>query len=408
MDAADPLRGYRDQFTIPLLPDTSEVTYLCGNSLGLQPRSVKDHIDAVLTAWGGLAVEGHFRGQRPWIHFHELLAEQTARVVGAKPSEVVVMNGLTVNLHLMMVSFYRPQGTRFRIAIESDAFPSDRYVMSSQLQFHGYDPAEGILELTPRPGEDTLRTEDIENLIDREGENIALVFMSGVNYRTGQAFAMDRITRAGHAKGCVVGFDLAHAVGNIPLKLHEWEVDFAAWCSYKYLNGGPGAIAGCFINERHAANPAIPLFSGWWGHNEEKRFQMGPVFERIPAAGGWQLSNSPILLLASLQASMDLFDRCGMQALRSKSVLLTGYLEYLVAHRCREKVRVITLPDAHQRGAQLSIVVGTDGRDIREELYTRGVVCDWREPNVLRLAPVPFYNSYRDVFHAVGTLASLL
>ena len=407
-DAADPLRSYRSKFHIPRHSDGTETIYLCGNSLGLQPKSARAYVEQELQDWEKLGVEGHFRAKNPWMPYHELLTNQTARLTGALPSEVVVMNTLTVNLHLMMVSFYRPTVKRHKIVIESNAFPSDRYAVKSQIKFHGYSPSRSLVELHPRDGETFLRIEDIEKVIDVEGGSIALILLGGVNYYSGQLFDMERLTRAGHDRGCIVGFDLAHAAGNVILKLHEWDVDFAAWCSYKYLNGGPGSIAGCFINDRFSNDPSIPRFAGWWGQDKKTRFLMGPDFTPIPGAEGWQLSNPPILSMAALRASMEIFDEAGMERLRAKSELLTGYLEYLIDHRLAGKVRIITPRDRCQRGCQLSLVVPERGREIFGVLTSRGVVCDWREPDVIRVAPVPLYNSFQDVYRFVQILVEVL
>jgi len=333
--------------------------------------------------------------------YHRLLAEQTAQLVGAEPLEVVVMNSLTVNLHLMMVSFYRPTGKRHKIVIERGAFPSDQYAVKSQILFHGFDPQQALIELTPPEGESCLRDEDIELLIDREGNSVALILLGGVNYVTGQVFDMAGITRAGHRKGCMVGFDLAHAAGNIPLHLHDWGPDFAAWCSYKYLNGGPGCVAGCFVHERHSQAWDIPRFAGWWGHNEKTRFQMGPQFQPMAGAEGWQLSNPPIMALAPLRASMEIFSEAGMERLRSKSVSLTGYMEFLLRQRASSKFSVITPHEPRRRGAQLSIRLQHHGRDLCDRLTAEGVIGDWREPDTFRVAAVPLYNSYQDVYRFV-------
>lgn len=407
MDARDPLREYRSRFFIPRHTNGQECIYLCGNSLGLQPKTVPEKVEQELKDWAELGVEGHLHARNPWIRYHEFLAESTARLVGANPPEVVVMNSLTVNLHLMMVSFYRPTPSRYKILIEAGAFPSDQYAVKSQLQFHGYVPAEGLIELPLRKGEALHRTEDIEAFIEREGESIALLLLGGVNYYTGQAFDMERITRIAHAKGCAVGLDLAHAVGNIELQLHNWEVDFAVWCSYKYLNGGPGAIAGCFVHDKHADKPGMPRFAGWWGHNKETRFLMGPDFVPISGAEGWQLSNPPILPLAALRASMEIFDAAGMKRLREKSRLLTGYLEFLVDQLGGDKVAIITPRDENQRGCQLSLVVRNNGKEVYQKLTAEGVICDWREPDVIRVAPVPLYNSFMDVFRFAEILKKL-
>jgi kynureninase len=404
-DSEDPLRGYRSRFHIPKHSDGAETIYLCGNSLGLQPRSVRAYIEQELKDWETLGVHGHFRAKNPWVQYHELLTTQTARLVGAKPSEVAVMNTLTVNLHLMMVSFYRPTSSRHKIVIESNTFPSDQYAVKSQIAFHGFDPGRSLVELTPRAGEVILRTEDIEEFIETEGESVALVLLGGVNYYSGQAFDMKRITRAGHQQGCVVGFDLAHAAGNIILNLHDWDVDFAVWCSYKYLNAGPGSLAGCFVHERHGNDASIPRFAGWWGQNKKTRFLMGPDFDAIPGAEGWQLSNPPILSLAAIRASMEIVDEVGMERLRKKSEILTGYLEYLLEQKLGGRVQIITPKDIVERGCQLSLVVSDNGKSIFTALTERGVVCDWRAPDVIRVAPVPLYNSFQDVYRFVEILA---
>jgi kynureninase len=397
MTAADPLAPLRNRFHIPKTPDGSDCVYLCGHSLGLQPKSARAYVEQELQDWERLGVEGHFHAQNPWMPYHEILAPPTARLVGALPSEVVVMNSLTVNLHLMMVSFYRPTAARHQIAIESSAFPSDQYAMQSQIAFHGYDPSESLLEMGPRPGETTIRTEDIEKWLAENGEQIALILLGGVNYYTGQAFDCPRITQAAHAQGCIVGFDMAHAAGNLPLHLHDWNADFAAWCSYKYLNGGPGCIAGCFVHERHARNQELPRFAGWWGHDKSSRFQMPSQFQPIPGAEGWQLSNPSILSMAALRASMEIFDEATIARLREKSVTLTAYLEFLLAQQANEKFSILTPRDPAQRGAQLSLQVRSGGRAVCDRLARQGILCDWREPDILRVAPVPLYNSFLDV-----------
>lgn len=407
-DARDPLKGFRQRFLFPKSKN-GDCVYLCGHSLGLQPTTAAAYIEQELNDWAELGVEGHFRARNPWMPYHRLLTEQTAELVGAKPLEVVVMNSLTVNLHLMMVSFYRPTRARYTIVVERGAFPSDQYAVQSQLRFHGFDPASALIELTPLPGESCLREEEIESLIERQGEEIALILLGGVNYATGQAFDMQRITRAGHAQGCVVGFDLAHAAGNLQLRLHEWGPDFAVWCSYKYLNGGPGCVAGCFVHERHARAWELPRFAGWWGHDEQSRFEMGPKFQPMPGAEGWQLSNPSIVSLAVLRASMETFHEAGMETLRAKSMSLTGYLEFLLRDNPSEKFSVLTPQEAERRGAQLSIRIPKRGRELCERLAGEGIIGDWREPDILRVAPVPLYNSYQDVFRfaqrfAVATL----
>ncbi|MDZ7290348.1 MAG: kynureninase [candidate division KSB1 bacterium] len=408
MDSQDPLAAYRDRFYIPQTETGEDCIYLCGNSLGLQPKTAAIYVEQILKDWELLGVEAHFRAGHPWITYHELLTESIARLVGAKPIEVVVMNALTVNLHLMMVSFYRPTSQRHKILIEANAFPSDQYAVKSQLAFHGFDPDTSLIEISPRPGERIIRIEDIESLIAREGDSIALIMLAGVQYATGQAFEMARIVRAGHAKGCVVGFDLAHAVGNVILQLHDWDVDFAVWCSYKYLNGGPGSPAGCFVHERYANDPALPRLAGWWGHDKPTRFLMGPVFHPIPGAEGWQVSNQPILSLAALRAAMEIFDEVGIEKIRAKSVLLTGYLDFLLERHPHEDFSIITPRQPEHRGAQLSISIRKHGRALCEKLSGLGVICDWREPDILRVAPVPLYNSFLEVYRFVEIFNQVL
>lgn len=405
MDERDPLRDFRKRFFIPKTPAGNDCLYLCGHSLGLQPKAAADYLAQQLKDWAEFGVEGHFHAKLPWMPYHRLLTEQTAELVGANPEEVVVMNSLTVNLHLMMVSFYRPTKERHKIVIESGAFPSDQYAVKSQIRFHGFDPASSLIELTPRPGEAWLREQDIEEIIERSGDEIALIMLAGVNYATGQAFDMERITRAGHKAGCVVGFDLAHAAGNLPLKLHVWGPDFGVWCSYKYLNGGPGCVAGCFVHARHAQAFDLPRFAGWWGHDEGTRFEMPPNFQPMPGADGWQLSNPPIVSLAVLRASMDIFHEAGMQRLRAKSMLLTGYLEFLLNHTGSQDFSVITPATPESRGAQLSIRIARNGRALCKRLIANGIIGDWREPDIYRVAPVPLYNSFHDVSQFVRKFA---
>lgn len=394
-DQNDPLRGYRDRFHIPPAPSGDDSIYLCGNSLGLQPKATREALEQELVDWRNLGVEGHLQAKNPWLPYHEFLTESYAKIMGAKPHEVVAMNTLTVNLHLMMVSFYRPTSKRFKVIIEGNAFPSDQYAVKSQLEFHGYNPEEGLIELFPPLGEDTLRTEDILETIEREGAETALVLIGGVNYYTGQFYDLKAITEAGHRQGCVVGFDLAHAAGNVPLKLHDWDVDFACWCSYKYLNSGPGSVAGCFVHERHAQTDR-PRFAGWWGHDKESRFKMGPDFHPIPGAEGWQLSNPPILSLAAVKASLEMFDEVGMEALRAKSLKLTEFLYFLLEGE--EGFKVMTPREPEDRGCQFSLVVFEGGKRVFEALTEAGVICDWREPDCIRIAPVPLYNSFEDVY----------
>jgi kynureninase len=408
MDARDPLAPFRERFHIPPAPDGGPSVYLCGHSLGLQPKRAREYIEQELHDWAQLGVEAHFHGRNPWMPYHRFLTENMAGVVGALPEEVVVMNSLTANLHLMMVSFYRPTAQRHKIVIEAGAFPSDQYAVDSQLRFHGLDAANSLIELKPRPSEATIRPEDIEALLEREGSSIALIMLGGVNYATGQLFNMEAITRAGHAQGCVVAFDLAHAAGNVPLRLHDWDVDFAVWCTYKYLNGGPGCVGGCFVHERHARSYDLPRFAGWWGHDQDTRFLMGPEFRPSAGAEGWQLSNPPIMALAPLRASLEIFAAAGLEQLREKSVRLTGYLEFLLDQAESDKFAIITPREPERRGAQLSIRIRQNGRRILDQLIAEGILCDWREPDILRAAPVPLYNTFGDVYRFAGRFLAAL
>jgi kynureninase len=396
-DAADPLRAFRDEFLIP--PHQGrDSTYFCGNSLGLQPRAVRAAVQDELDRWGELAVEGHFHGRLPWMDYHEFVRDHLAEVVGARPSEVVAMNTLGVNLHLMMVSFYRPTAERPAILMEAGAFPTDRYALESQVRFHGFDPADALIELEADEPNGTISMAAIERALAEHGSRVALVLLPGVQYRTGQAFDLEAITGLGHRHGCTVGFDLAHAVGNLPLALHGSGADFAVWCSYKYLNSGPGAVGGAFVHERHA-RAALPRFAGWWGHDKTTRFRMGPEFVPTPGADGWQLSNPPILALAPLRVSLEVFHRAGMARLREKSLKLTGYLEWLVNTQLADALEVVTPADPARRGAQLSIRVrgGRErGRALFEYLMANGVTGDWREPDVIRISPAPLYNRFAD------------
>lgn len=403
MDARDPLALYRDRFLFPRGADDKEWIYLCGHSLGLQPKAARDYVSQELDDWARLGVEGHFHARHAWMPYHRFLTEQTAALVGAKSSEVVVMNSLTANLHLMMISFYRPTKHRHKIVIERGAFPSDQYAVASQIRFHGFDPSTSLIELTPREGESCLRTEDIDSAIESEGESIALVILGAVNYATGQLFDLPRITKLGHKHGCVVGFDLAHAAGNVPLQLHEWGPDFAVWCNYKYLNGGPGCVGGCFVHERHERSD-LPRLAGWWGHDDKTRFEMPNQFAPLRGAEGWQLSNPPVLALAALRASLDSFHEVGMEALRAKSLLLTGFLEFLLTDLHSESFSLITPTDPAQRGAQLSLRFPGKNRQWSGHLADAGVMGDWREPDIFRVAPVPFYNSFLDVYRFVQKL----
>ncbi len=402
MDHQDPLRLYRNLFHFPQF-NGGDILYFGGNSLGLMPKTSKAAVQEELDVWEKEGVTGQ---HAHWEAYHEHLTESTARLVGAKPSEVVVMNALTVNLHILLVSFYQPTTERYKIIIEKGAFPSDQYAVESQIKYHGFDPMDALIELTPREGEKCLRTDDIINTLNAHGDSIATIMIGGVNYYTGQAFELEKITQVGHEIGAYVGFDLAHAAGNLKMELHDWDVDFAAWCTYKYLSSGPGSPGGVFVHERHG-NWKGPRFAGWWGHDKETRFDMGPDFVPITGAEGWQISNAPILSMSCLRESMAIFDEAGMDALREKSEKLTGYLEYLV-NTISAKVRVITPSDPNQRGCQLSLVVKENGKAVFVQLGAEGVVCDWREPDVIRIAPAPLYNSYADVYRFFEILKSLV
>lgn len=399
LDQLDPLKNYCEKFLIPKDKNGNNAIYLAGNSLGLQPKTIRSYVEQELKDWETFAVEGHTQAKNPWLPYHEFLTAQTARLVGAKPEEVVNMNSLTVNLHLLFVSFYRPTKTRHKILIEANSFPSDHYAVQSQINFHGFDIENSLLEMKPREGEDTIRTDDIEALIEKEGDSIALIWFAGVNYYTGQAFEIEKITKAGQKKGCVVGFDLAHATGNLVLNLHDWNVDFAVWCNYKYMNGGPGAIGGAYVNEKYLTSKNIPKFLGWWGHDKETRFLMDHKYISIPTVESWQISNPPILQLASLKASLDIFDEVGMNALREKSEKLTGYMEYLINENSNNNIKIITPDNSSERGCQLSLRIKNNGKELYKKLLEVGVICDWREPDVIRAAPVPLYNTFEDVYN---------
>lgn len=403
LDADDDLAGFRERFHIPASPSGADSVYLCGNSLGLQPRDTETIVAALLEDWRRYGVDGHFRGDHPWMPYHEQFAEPLAILTGARTAEVVCMNTLTVNLHLMMVSFYQPTAERYRLMIEKPAFPSDRYAAESQVRYHGFDPADALIEVGPRDGESTIREEDILEVIEAAGESIALVMLPGVQYYSGQCFDMGTITAAARTRGCRVGWDLAHAVGNVSLSLHDWGADFAIWCNYKYLNGGPGAIGGCFVHERHAHDSGLPRFAGWWGHDKATRFRMGPEFAPSPGAEGWQLSNPPIFSMAPLIPALDLFLEAGMDRLSTKSRRLTGWLEELLKARLSDDIEILTPASPEQRGCQLSLRLRA-GRDVFERLTAAGVIVDWREPDVIRAAPVPLYNSFEDVCRFVAEL----
>jgi kynureninase len=399
LDAADPLARFRDAFHIPP-HGTGDQHYFCGNSLGLQPRAVRQALLDELDDWAVHGVEGHFQGRFPWMPYHAFLREGLATLVGAEPSEVVAMNSLSVNLHLMMVSFYRPTVQRHAILIEEGSFPSDRYAVESQVRLHGFDPAHSLIELAPDADDGTVSMAAIERVLAERGHEIALVLWPGVQYRTGQAFDLGEITRLGHARGAIVGFDLAHAAGNLQLALHDSNADFAAWCSYKYMNAGPGAVAGCFVHARHAHSEDRPRLAGWWGHDQETRFRMDKRFVPTPGADGWQLSTPPILALAPLRASLEVFGEATMPALRAKSVQLTGFLEAMLRERLGDTLRILTPADPARRGCQLSLRVAggrSQGRALFEFLGAQGIVGDWREPDVIRISPTPLYNRYADV-----------
>jgi kynureninase len=409
LDAADPLAPLAAEFHHPRDSAGRKLLYFCGHSLGLQPKSAARLVEQELEDWRRLGVEGHFRGARPWVRYHELLSPGLSRLAGALESEVVAMNSLTVNLHLMMASFFRPVGMRTRILIEQSSFPSDRYALISQLAYHGLDPSH-LIEVGPREGESSLRTEDLIAAIEAGGESLALILLPGVQYLSGQALDLQAVASAGRRVGAVVGLDLAHAIGNTPLSLHDWNVDFAVWCSYKYLNAGPGAVGGCFVHERHGTEKSLPRLAGWWGHDKAARFRFEPDFKPIEGAQGWQVSNPPILSSAPLLASLELFDRAGMQALREKSLSLTGLLRAEIDKRLSADLQILT-PQAPAHGCQLSLKLRASGeapKHFAQRLESAGVVADWREPDVLRLAPVPLYNTHADVFAVVSALESAL
>ncbi len=408
LDKEDPLAYVREQFHIPTDQEGKEWLYFTGNSLGLQPKRTQQYINQELQDWAKYGVEGHFEGETPWLPYHEFLTDKMANIVGAKPIEVVVMNTLTTNLHLLMVSFYQPTKNKYKILIESDAFPSDRYAVASQLKFHGFDPREALIEWKPREGEELLRIEDLEELLNHQGDEIALLLIGGVNYYTGQFLDIKSIATLGHAKGCKVGIDLAHGAGNVQPDLHDSGVDFAAWCTYKYLNSGPGSLSGVFVHEKHAYNKELPRFAGWWNHNKKTRFNMRQSFDVMQGAEGWQLSNPPILSMAAIRASLDMFAEVGMEALRNKSEKLTGYFEFLIQQIDTDDIKIITPENPVERGCQLSIQVKNADKSLHHKLTEQNVITDWREPDVIRCAPVPMYNSYQDVFMMVEILKSLL
>ncbi len=415
-DRNDPLAHFRDQFHQPEI-NGRPALYFTGNSLGLMPRSAREAVETEFADWAALGVEGHFQATNPWVDYHSLLTPMMADIVGARNSEVVCMNSLTTNLHLLFVSFYRPDQQRYKIISEAKMFPSDRYMLETQTRFHGFDPDDAIIEIEPREGEFLIREEDILAAIETHRDELALVFFGAVNYFTGQFFNLPKLTQAAHDAGAIAGFDLAHAAGNLPLQLHDWGVDFAAWCSYKYLNSSAGNVAGVFIHERHGENFDLPRFGGWWGHNKERRFLMENHFQPMPGAEGWQISNEPILGLAVKKASLEIFAQAGMQALREKSIQLTAYLEFVLKdifadlaaeRRSSVSLKIITPENAEARGCQLSLkLVGSD-RQLFEDMTKQGIIADFREPDVIRMAPVPLYNSFEDIYSAGIILKSLL
>ncbi|MFL5240538.1 MAG: kynureninase [Gemmataceae bacterium] len=406
-DAADPLRRFRDEFHLPLRQDGRPAIYFCTHSLGLQPKSVRPLIEEELDAWARLGVGGHFKEKIPWYTFNDAFREAAARLVGARAGEVVMMNTLTVNLHFMMATFYRPTAERFRILVEEPTFPSDLYAVKSQLRHHGIDPAQGLVLVKPHPGECLIRHEEIEAVLEQRGKDIALILLNGVNFLTGQLLDMERIAAAGNRQGCVVGFDLAHAAGNVLLNVHDWQVDFAVWCNYKYLNGGPGAVGGCFVHQKHGDDLALPRLAGWWGNDPATRFRMQLQPDFVPLAGvaGWQVSNPSILALVPIRASLAIFDEAGMPALHTKSERLTDFLLTLLDQMPHGKYEVITPRDANQRGCQVSIACRDRPRDLLHYLQAEGVVCDFREPNVIRVAPAPLYNTFHEVWEFARTLS---
>ncbi|MGZ5191977.1 MAG: kynureninase, partial [Flavisolibacter sp.] len=410
VDASDPLKHFRNRFHIPK-ENGKEVIYFTGNSLGLQPKSVKQYINQELEDWAELGVEGHFKAKTPWFSYHEIFPALLSKIVGALPEEVVVMNQLTINLHLLLTTFYRPTKERYRIICEAKAFPSDQYAFESQVRLHGFNPEDAIIEVSPREGKQQISHEDIIDTIERYGNETAVVIFGGVNYYNGQVFDMKVITEAAHKVGAYAGFDLAHAVGNISLELHDWNADFACWCSYKYLNSGPGGVAGVFIHQRHAGNTSLPRLAGWWGNEKDSRFQMKQGFQPIATAEGWQVSNAPVLSMAAHKASLDIFEEAGMDELIKKSKLLTGYLFYIIEEINREtkefEIDIITPANENEHGCQVSMLVQKQGKQLFESLLKNNIVADWREPNVIRVAPVPLYNRFEDVWHFGNTISKL-
>jgi kynureninase len=411
LDEQDTLGRFRERFFIPQ-HNGKDCIYLTGNSLGLQPKTVARYIRLELDDWAKFGVEGHFRARNPWLSYHEIFPKQLSKIVGCLPGEVVVMNSLTVNLHLLMISFYRPTKDRYRIICETKAFPSDQYAFESQVRYHGYDPGDAIMEVKPREGEHTIHTEDILSAINQYSHQTALVLFSGVNYYTGQYFDIREITEAAHKAGAYAGFDLAHAAGNVEMSLHDWDVDFAGWCSYKYLNSGPGGVAGVYIHEKHITDKTLPRFAGWWGHTKETRFQMQKGFEPIPTAEGWQISNAPILSMAAHKASLDIFEEATIDKLHKKRQKLSGYLWYILndinGRQSKKVIEMVTPADEKERGCQVSMMMLERGMEVFNALTEQGVIVDWREPNVIRVAPVPLYNTFEDVWRFGNLIESIL
>lgn len=405
-DQKDTLKNYRNQFYFPQR-NGKDAIYFCGNSLGLQAKNVQPAVIQELEDWQQCAVEGYWGARNPWLYYQQYCSRPMMEIVGASQEELTVMNTLTVNLHLMMMTFYKPTKERFKILMEAGAFPSDQYAVETQVKLHGLDPATAIIEVAPREGEFLIREEDIFQIIDQESSSLALILLGGINYYTGQLFNMQSITEAAHRAGVVVGFDLAHVVGNVPVKLHDWEVDFAVWCSYKYLNGGPGAVGGAFIHERHARDRNRPRLGGWWGNEETIRFKMEKGFEPKNRAEGWQISTAQVFNMVALKASLELFESAGMAALREKSIRLTDYLEFLLKHIENIKFEIITPKNCKERGAQLSLLFHDRGKEIQQKMTEAGIIVDWREPGVIRVSPAPLYNSYGDVFHFYEIIANI-
>ncbi|OMP78319.1 kynureninase [[Flexibacter] sp. ATCC 35208] len=405
-DRKDTLKNYRNQFYFPQR-NGKDAIYFCGNSLGLQPKNVQPAVMQELEDWQQCAVEGYWGARNPWLYYQQYCSRPMVEIVGASQEELTVMNTLTVNLHLMMMTFYKPTKEKFKILMEAGAFPSDQYAVETQVKLHGLDPATAIIEVAPREGEFLISEEDIFQIIDQESSSLALILLGGINYYTGQLFNMQSITKAAHKVGAVVGFDLAHVVGNVPVKLHDWEVDFAVWCSYKYLNGGPGAVGGAFIHERHARDRNQPRLGGWWGNEETIRFKMEKGFEPKNRAEGWQISTGQVFNMVALKASLELFESAGMAALRDKSIQLTNYLEFLLKHIENIKFEIITPKNCNERGAQLSLLFHDRGKEIQQKMTEAGIIVDWREPGVIRISPAPLYNSYGDVFHFYEIIANI-